>query len=1296
MLSEEYRKDQSGIWLRTPDSVFNYSDGDEVEDRLLQQISAAEDVSLASDELQRLMVDWPSEYHFSPLRANLLSPFNLKRFPKILEIGSGCGAITRQLGETCPNSNILALEGSVRRAQITLARCRGLENVEVCCDSFADFTCEERFDLITLIGVLEYSPAFFESPDPIQDALNRARLLLNEKGVLVVAIENQLGLKYFNGCAEDHTGRAFWGINDQYLDGPVKTLGKKQLQMLFNSVGFQHVEFVYPFPDYKLPQLVFREEAIENDNFDMAHLIGQYPARDYSRAGDKLFRESRAWKLLVENGLIKDFSNSFLIFACSGNLALKDFTGNWLSRSFCGQRKKQYLVSNEFCVDADQINVCKHLSYPTAKKESSAEPIVTHHIGIEEYRYGEPYGYLLIDRVTEDNPLETYIEFLRPWVNWLIERSFWSPGTDNKKILLLPGTMYDCIPTNFIVDSTGQLTAIDQEWEFTRDLELGFILFRGVLGGISSNLDFFEEIGMFSKESVLNILEKIFEAFNIPFCDEIYQKFLDDEVEVQYELVPYNVDRTEFRKTLESFFTEERTKKSTLSDLIRSGSVRHYDFLSRQYDYWLEEGKVLHREIQKLDKERQQQRLKLEETEQEKTKLVQKVYDRNADISNLQKSFSWKLTEPLRLAGYVVKGDFTRAGASGRQIKHSISDGLQKVSLWLLARMKKAKSTESADNFAALEHIVASRCNVTASTPNADPLSAAPPDVWPAVDISAVTYNSEKWIDGFVESLLTLDYPKAPLTIHFVDNGSQDATVERIESGAEKLRSSGCDVFIYQRKNKGYGAGHNVAIQAGKAPFCLVTNVDLIFDVKALQHVVATAVSDETNAAAWELRQQPYEHPKFYDPVTGLTNWNSHACILFRRSRLESVGGYDETLFMYGEDVELSYRLRRSGAQLRYCPRAVVDHFSYDHAGQIKPAQYKGSTFANLYLRLKYGNGGDIGSIPFLAAELLLSPKPFKGARWATWKNLFHLTVVAPKTLLARKSSSVKTFYPFRTWDYELTRDGAYIEQPPVPADLPLVSIITRTYRNRELYLRQAMLSVAHQSYPNIEHIIVEDGGNTLQQVAEQTGRTTGRPVAFIETEKRGRSFAGNTGLQQAKGKYCMFLDDDDLLFGDHVALLVATLSKEQEASAAYSYAWEVPTDTTLFSEGQYREAAYTVPSVLQEEYEYETLVHHNLMAIQSILFKRSLFEERGGFDVDLEVLEDWVLWVCYGYRNKIIRVPKVTSLFRTPLDEKIRQDRQVVIDNGYQPAQDRAQKRIERFKSDVNASVPDHDHEYN
>jgi len=574
-------------------------------------------------------------------------------------------------------------------------------------------------------------------------------------------------------------------------------------------------------------------------------------------------------------------------------------------------------------------------------------------------------------------------------------------------------------------------------------------------------------------------------------------------------------------------------------------------------------------------------------------------------------------------------------------------------------------ASEPVANRLALEAIVAERCSYARNLPTIDPLTALHPADPPEVDVCAVAYNSRRWIADFAASLARVDYPRSRITLHVVDNSSTDDTVAELEAAAVGLRAAGVRVSITRRPNDGFGAGMNAAIREGSAPFVLVTNVDLTFEPDALARVVATAVADAPAAAAWELRQKPYEHPKFYDPVTGTTNWNSHAAVLLRRTAWKQVGGYDETLFMYGEDVELSYRLRRDGFLLRYCPAAVVWHYTYDSPEHVKPLQYVGSAFANLYLRVRYGTPSEALAAGSMAMSLVMKKKEvFPGYRRAALGAVRRFVATAPAAALKRRRSNAH--FPFRGWDYELMRIGAFVPAAVSRTDAPLVSVITRTYEGRDLFLRQAALSVAHQTYRPIEHIVVQDGGDSLRPLTERISQATGMPVTFIGRPRSGRSAGGNAGLAAATGRWCMFLDDDDLLFADHVETLVAALQAAPDAVAVYSTAWEVQTQASGTPDGDYREVAYTVPACLREEFNYQALLHHNLMAIQSVLFARTLFLERGGFDEQLELLEDWDMWKRYAYRNRFVFVPKVTSLFRTPADPAIRESRAQAMDAAY------------------------------
>ena len=383
---------------------------------------------------------------------------------------------------------------------------------------------------------------------------------------------------------------------------------------------------------------------------------------------------------------------------------------------------------------------------------------------------------------------------------------------------------------------------------------------------------------------------------------------------------------------------------------------------------------------------------------------------------------------------------------------------------------------------------------------------------------------------------------------------------------------------------------------------------------------------------------------------------------------------------MYAEDVELSYRFRSHGYALKYVPNAWVRHYTYEHAGEVKPLQFTGSILGNSYIRLRYGEPRDILIGLMMYALHFAAPEPFNGSRKALWKNLRKLAGNA-RHFLGGKGDS-QAYFPLRGFDYEMVRDGAFWKIPELTYDgtLPTVSIITRTYQGRDALLEQAIRSVFNQTYPTIELLVVEDGGDTQQALVEKMAAQAPQHISlrFIANPKQGRSAAGNTGLANARGQFMMFLDDDDLLFADHVEILAAPLLKDATLSATYSLAFEVA--TALNDEkSSYVEKRFLTHNLMRQEWDYTVLQHHNFIPIQAILFRRELFEEHGGFDVNLDQLEDWNLWLRYGYRKQFKFIPKTTSCYCVPADPNVLANRHQLLHTAYDKAKIRALRALNK-----------------
>jgi SAM-dependent methyltransferase len=237
------------IWSKPGFDGIPYSDGDEAEERIAEIVGRAADLSILSTELAQHCADWPSRYHLSGARANLMRPFASSLRGDVLEIGAGCGAITRFLGEC--GGRVLALEGSPRRAEIAAARTRDLDSVNVLAEDFGRFEWSPDFDAITLVGVLEYANLFICAANPPLALLQRIRSLLKPTGMLIIAIENQLGLKYFAGVEEDHLGTPMYGIEGRYRSDQPQTFGRAVLSEMLRQAGFETCEFLVQAADFR-------------------------------------------------------------------------------------------------------------------------------------------------------------------------------------------------------------------------------------------------------------------------------------------------------------------------------------------------------------------------------------------------------------------------------------------------------------------------------------------------------------------------------------------------------------------------------------------------------------------------------------------------------------------------------------------------------------------------------------------------------------------------------------------------------------------------------------------------------------------------------------------------------------------------------------------------------------------------------------------------------------------------------------------------------------------------------------
>lgn len=475
-LAPMYVKNEFGVYSRSDSGKFAYSDGPAQEEYLIRFLTGCKDKRVLSQELLEAKKDWPTLYHVSQLRANLLRPLKPRIEGKdVLELGAGCGAITRYLGETA--GHVTALEGSPVRARIAALRCSDLSRVEVCQDKIQDFTTDRRYDIVTLIGVLEYARVYDDSPCPERRLLEIARSFLKPDGALLLAIENRMGLKYLVGYPEDHVGRPYFGVHGCYGSRTPVTFGRLELEQLLERAGFSHRKLFVPLPDYKLPLTVIHPAGLDGTepNVDLVPLATYSIASDIQTTSRPAFSYEAGYKSIIANGLLADLCNSFLYLAGTSEQSVSNDESILVSH-YGVDRKAPFAKVTLFTRNNGQLIVSRHRLAP--EMDEVSQGLTSKFPETEPYLPYSAYQSELLDILNRPGWHTAHLAaWAKPWIEHLcsIARSF-------RGAQLLPPEAIDMLPLNYLRDDKQNLVVIDTEWRYTggAPVRLDYVLLTGL------------------------------------------------------------------------------------------------------------------------------------------------------------------------------------------------------------------------------------------------------------------------------------------------------------------------------------------------------------------------------------------------------------------------------------------------------------------------------------------------------------------------------------------------------------------------------------------------------------------------------------------------------------------------------------------------------------------------------------------------------------------------------------------------------------------------------------------------
>ena len=338
---------------------------------------------------------------------------------------------------------------------------------------------------------------------------------------MVVAIENQFGLKYFSGVREDHVGARFEGIEGYHRSRGVRTFGKVELERRLKK-HFPALSFYYPFPDYKIPDFVLCSKFLASGL--AGEMVSQSKSRDYFGYADQSWSEADACLELARNGMQEFFANSFLVFASKSEIsrvkfdqAAIGFSSSRNGAAICRTRvletsEQDYLVVKEPMASTDVVDL------GPIKLVSTKSPW---------FLGTSLHTQVALQAQRRDRSLSEIFGQCRGWTELLAGGSSLRQG-----VRYVDGEHIDSIWQNiYLVD--GQLRIADREWVWKEPICLNVIVIRAIynfLAQLERLPPFAEKLSAFS---VRKIIRTIGEVLGVSLTSTDFDEFVNLEARLR-------------------------------------------------------------------------------------------------------------------------------------------------------------------------------------------------------------------------------------------------------------------------------------------------------------------------------------------------------------------------------------------------------------------------------------------------------------------------------------------------------------------------------------------------------------------------------------------------------------------------------------------------------------------------------------------------------------------------------------------------------------------------------------------
>ncbi|MBQ6449889.1 glycosyltransferase [bacterium] len=886
-------------------------------------------------------------HNFTNARENLLNWYPFNKNAEILEVGAGMGGLTGLLCDRV--AHVTALENAPQRADIIRMRYAEKKNLTVITGNLADIDKNSKFDYILVVGVLEYVDIGKSSGRQAHlDFLSQVKLMLKPGGILLLAIENRFGLKYWCGAAEDHIGKPFVGIEGykdsyttRYQSRGVTTFDKQSLADLCKEVGLVYQRWYYPLADYKFPTAIFSDDKLPSLS-DIARIKFTYPQESTLIADEReLYRE------IISNDVFPFFANSFLLETSTTDLPSDNVMCAFLKRDYAAQYRLATIFMRDtvekVALNGKAKNHLNELINNTNAIKKRGVPILEGKLLDERWilkKISMPLANKKMAEWLERGDLASIKDLCEKLETYLKKSSpFFSAKNvyncelgdfvfDQEEVILEDGYIDLTFNNSFYQDS--DLLFFDQEWRL-KNVPLKFILYRALLYAFKDN-------SFLSFDKLLATV-KINETMTQQFARAekiMLSSIMDDEMVKRFDSDMYHEG-----------LTLNYQRKQELSN-----KQAHIETL-------LESERSLNQIIDNQKKQLTDQSVTIDNQHGHIEQLLEKerAWEREKNSKAYQLAMKFSATSQFFLPEKSRRRFLFKAANKVINDPSLLPKALDpqrwRDYLSLMNNGEFAQAEKQLDQAAVNQRnaniaLDVSKYDITLVTPELQPIGVYrhltfPQVSQPLVSIIIPVYNQFNYTYYCLASILKhtqdIDYE-----VIIADDCSTDLTTE-IAQLIDNIK------IVRTPHNLRFLRNCNYAAKTARGKYILFLNNDTQVQEKWLSSLLDLIENDKTigmvgskliypdgrlqeagglvwnDASAWNYGQgQNPELPEFN--YVKECDYISGAAIMIRHSLWDEIGGFDERFApAYCEDSDLAFSVRQHGFKVVFQPLSIVVHF---------------------------------------------------------------------------------------------------------------------------------------------------------------------------------------------------------------------------------------------------------------------------------------------------------------------------------------------------------------------------------